>query len=337
MNLWQKIKQPHWRVIVPGCCLPLLFFAAYWLWSPGLVVRDGRHDRNQNAIWISHGWLGDDAWFIRNSKTNELSRYRSSNSMQALAHKFRKHHITDIFPHLCPADAQGPIPPVDPAQTEQFLDIFANFRVMPWIGGPNGSSARYWDKKWRQAFLASVKNLFEAHPRFAGVHLNIEPLTSGDEDFLKLLEELKSALPFGKQLSVAAYPPPTRWQPSKDVHWDEKYFRQIAKRCDQIAVMMYDTSLQVSKLYQRLMADWTMEVLVWSEGKPVLLGLPTYADAGVGYHNPEVENLANALLGVHRGLVRQSVSTNYQGIALYSDWETDEAEWKYLRDHFLKL
>jgi hypothetical protein len=83
------------------------------------------------------------------------------------------------------------------------------------------------------------------------------------------------------------------------------------------------------------MADWTQEVLAWSEGKPVLLGVPTYDDAGVGYHNPKVESLLNALLGVHRGLSRANPHTNYQGVAIYCDWETSEEEWSYFRDHFL--
>lgn len=337
MSLWQKIKQPPWRTIVPGCGLLLLFFGGYALWSPGLDVRDGRHDRGQNAIWISHGWLGDGGWFTRNGKMNEISRYRNQEAVRALAAKFREHHIADVFPHLCPADIEGPIPAVDPQRTEKFLDEFAGFRVMPWIGGPNGGSVRYRNEKWRQAFLNSVRRLLEAHPRFAGVHLNVEPLTSGDADFLKLLDELKAALPSGKLLSIAAYPPPTRWQSSEDVHWSEDYFRQISKRCDQVAVMMYDTALRVPKLYQGLMADWTTEVLAWSEGKPVLLGVPTYDDAGVEYHNPRVENLRNALLGIHRGLSRQPLPSNYQGVAMYCDWETDEAEWKFFRDHFVKL
>jgi hypothetical protein len=336
MNFWAKLKQPPWRTVVPGVCVLLFVPFCYWIWSPGLDVRDGRHDRGQNGIWISHGWLGDDGWFVKNGKTNELGRYRTSDSIRALAAKCRKNHITDIFPHLCPADVEGQIPSVDAGQVERFLDEFAAFRVLPWIGGANGSSARYRNAKWRQNFIGSVKHLFDVHSRFAGVHLNVEPLTSGDADFLKFLDELKANLPIGKLLSIAAYPPPTCWQPSEDVHWSETYFREVAKRCDQIAVMLYDTSLRVPKFYQRLMAQWTIEVLSWSEGKAVLLGVPTYNDAGVDYHNPRVENLQNALPGIHRGLSPEPLPKNYQGIALYCDWETDESEWKYLRDHFLK-
>jgi hypothetical protein len=184
--------------------------------------------------------------------------------------------------------------------------------------------------------VADVRKLFQEHPRLAGVQLNVEPMPSGDKAFLVLLEDVRAALPPGKLLSVAAYPPPTSWHPYPDVHWDEPYFREVARRCDQIAVMMYDAAQNLPKAYQRLMADWTLEVLEWSEGKAVLLGVPTYDDAGVGYHDPKVENLPNALSGIHRGLSQKTLPTNYQGVAIYSDWETSEAEWSHFRAHFLK-
>jgi hypothetical protein len=207
---------------------------------------------------------------------------------------------------------------------------------MPWIGGVNGVSARYSNEAWRNKFVEEVRNLFVRHPRFAGVHLNVEPLTSGDQEFLKFLEQLRAALPAGKILSIAAYPPPTRWHPFPEVHWEENYFREVARRTDQLAVMMYDTSLREPKLYQRLMADWTEEALQWSEGKSVLLGVPTYDDADTEYHRPDVENLDNALLGIHGGLSRRAPTTNYQGVAIYCEWETDENEWSNFRDRFLK-
>jgi hypothetical protein len=335
MNLWRNMKRPPWRTVIPGCSLLLVLPFGYLLWAPGLDVRDGRHDRSRNGIWLSHGWLGGDDWFIRHRKTNEFIRYRDPARIRELAEKLRSHHITDVFPHLCPAEPDGKLPAVDAAQVERFLDALEGFRVMPWVGGPNGSSARVHKPEWRAGFVADVQNLMTAHARLSGVQINVEPLTSGDLNFLKLLEQLRAVLPRGKLLSVAAYPPPTRWHPYEDVHWEERYFREVARRSDQVAVMMYDAAQRVPKTYQCLMANWTQEVLAWNEGKAVLLGVPTYDDAGVGYHDPRVENLTNALRGVHRGLSRQSVPTNYQGVSIYCDWETSEAEWAYFREHFL--
>lgn len=310
---------------------------SYLLWSPGKEVSDGRHDRGQNGIWLQHGWLGDDGWFVRNDRTSRLKEFRDANRIRAFADKLRDHGFTDVYPHLCPCDIDGDIAKVDPAQLERFLDAFDGIRVIPWIGGVHGYHARPKDEGWRQAFVASAVGLIESHPRLAGVHVNIEPMPSGNQEYLALLSELKAALPVGTILSVAAYPPPTRWHPFPDVHWEEAYFRAVSDRADQLAPMMYDTSLRYSKLYQNLMAEWTTECLSWSQGKPVLLGLPAYEDAGVEYHVPEVENLDNALLGIHAGLGRNAeLPATYQGIAVYNDWEMDESDWATLRASFLK-
>jgi hypothetical protein len=281
--------------------------------------------------------LAADDWFIRNQRTNQIALYRDRSRIRNLAGLLRSHHITDVFPHLCPADERGRLPETNPQQIETFLDEFAGLRVMPWIGGPNGSQVRISDGKWRANFIKSILELLAAHPRLAGVHINIEPLRSGDTDFLALLDELRSVLPKDKLLSVAAYPPPTWFQPSEEVHWSEDYFRQVARRSNQMVVMMYDTALQKPRLYQYLMAGWTGEVLAWSGDTPVLLGVPTYNDPGVDYHNSEVENLENALLGIHRGLARRPLPANYQGVAIYCEWETDTNEWQYFEKHFSKL
>jgi hypothetical protein len=180
-----------------------------------------------------------------------------------------------------------------------------------------------------------VIDLLQSHPRLAGVQINIEPMPTGNGDFLILLDELRQAMPAGKIISVAAYPPPTRWHPFPDVHWDENYFRQVARRADQLAPMMYDTAIKWPKVYQHLMSSWTSDVLDWAGDSAVLLGIPVYDDAGVGYHFPKVENLQNALSGIHAGLSKyKSLPKNYAGVAIYCEWEMDQQEWNYFKKNF---
>jgi hypothetical protein len=101
--------------------------------------------------------------------------------------------------------------------------------------------------------------------------------------------------------------------------------------------MMYDTAIWLPKLYTNLMRSWTMDVLDWSGPSQVLLGLPVYDDEGVGYHHRRVENLPNALLGIHAGLRSFEPSPgSYQGVALYCEWEIDQDEWRYFTSHFVK-
>lgn len=316
--------------------LALGSIAAFLLWPRGVDVRDGRHDRGRNAIWLQHGWLGDRQWFVDNDRLDRLAGFRDPARVEALATLLRDHHVRDVYPHLCPTDPAGSIPAVDPEATERFLDAFEGLRVMPWVGGVLGRDVIPDDARWRARFVASVAALLAAHPRLAGVHVNVEPCPSGNRGYLRLLDDLRAALPPGRILSIAAYPPTTPLHPFPDVHWDEAYFRQVSRRVDQVAVMMYDTALVAPQPYRGLMARWTGQVLAWSGDAEVLLGVPAYEDAGVGYHHPEVENVREALLGIHQGLDGLGrLPPRYAGVAIYSEWTMDEGEWRDLRERFL--
>ncbi|MGD9321055.1 MAG: glycoside hydrolase family 18 protein [Desulfobacteraceae bacterium] len=335
MNHWHYLKRPPWRTVLLLFIVVGFLGLAYLAWTPGKRVRDGRHDLGSNGIWVEHGWLGDDLWFSRNRMDKRT--FRDSQKIQELAELLASHGVKYVFPHLCPSNANGKIAQADPKQTERFLDHFEDFKILPWIGGVLGVHCSPQSPEWRTNFVSSVVHLLQSHTRLGGVQLNIEPMPSGHKGFLVLLEELRRAMPDDKILSVAAYPPPTRWHPFPEVHWEEEYFRQVAQRVDQMVVMMYDSAIRWQKPYQHLMSSWTSDVLSWTGDTKVLLGIPVYDDAGVEYHFPQVENLRNALLGIHAGLSQfKSVPDNYSGVAIYCEWEMDDQEWEYLRKEFEK-
>jgi hypothetical protein len=335
MSIKNYLKRPPWRTLI------LLFFAftlcvlSYEIWSPGHQVLDGRHDLRKNGIWIQHGWLGDNEWYEHTGRDKTL--FRNEQKIKKLADLLYQHGTKYVFPHLCPCKHNGHIAAVDHQQTERFLDHFSNFSILPWIGGVLGNHCHPSSSRWRNNFVMSTTRLLEAHPRLAGIHINIEPLQTGNKNFLLLLDELRLAIPQDKIISLAAYPPPTILHPFPEVHWEETYFREVARRVDQITPMMYDTAIKLPKFYQNLMRQWTHEVLKWSGDTEVLLGIPAYDDAEVGYHIPEVENLPNALLGIHAALSTYStLPNNYSGIAIYCEWEMERHEWEYLRKAFIR-
>ncbi|RYG65592.1 glycoside hydrolase family 18 protein [bacterium] len=315
-----------------------LLWVAYIFWQPGLTVRDGRDNLNQNALWIGHGWFGADSWFTENNKTNQAS-FRSSAGIGRLTKLCAQNGITDVYPHLCPNQPDGSIAAWDDQQIERFLNDAPRLRVLPWIGGRLDKTATIASQPWRAKFVASMSKLLRTHPRLAGVHLNFEPWNSGDARMLVMLDEVRAVLPPGKQLSVSAYPPPEWFYPYRK-GWADSYFEQVALRCDQMALMAYDSSAQHDKLYQWFMARWTRKSLQLTAGNPrktrILMGVPTYDDisndAGWTYHNSKVESPENAITGIHRGLNQLGGRpSNFQGIAIYSEWVTDEREWSSIR------
>jgi len=77
------------------------------------------------------------------------------------------------------------------------------------------------------------------------------------------------------------------------------------------------------------------QVLAWAGDKEVRLGVPAYDDRGSGYHDPDVENPGEALMGIHAALADPSVErTTYRGVAVYSDWEMSDEEWTLFGERF---
>lgn len=321
-----KIAKSMLRIVIALAVILGILTLCYLFWQPGCDTPLPQY-RN-NAIWIGHGWLGDDSWMQRNQRRKE--DFRSPGKITALLKKLSENHISIVYPHLCPAQYNGKIAPYDSAQIERFLDLAEKFhiKVIPWIGGVLDESARIADADWRKNFVDSAAELLRKHPRLSGVQINIEPLPEGNVDLLRIIDALRPLMQ-GKILSVAAYPPPTRWHPFPNVHWRTAYINRIARHCDQLAVMMYDTAIPLEKFYIDLMTRWTISLTgtMHLTGCELILGIPAYEDAGVGYHHPHVENISSAL----RGISASGRTEKIGGIAVYCEWEMNEAKWKQWR------
>ena len=321
-DLLKKLEKSALRIVSALTIILGIPVFCYWVWQPG--SNDPLPEYSNNAIWLGHGWLGDDSWFSRNNRNKE--DFRSVEKISALFKKLSDNKISTVYPHLCPAQLNGKIAPYDSEQIERFLDIAEqyNIKVIPWIGGVYEESARPANEKWRKNFVLSVDELLKKHPRLAGVQVNIEPMPESEVGFIKLLDELRPEMP-GKILSIAAYPPPTAWHRFPDVHWELSYIKRLTDHCDQLAVMMYDTAIPLEKFYIKLMTDWTDQLAsaVSSGNCELLLGIPAYEDTGVGYHHPRVENIFSAL----KGIAGAGGKLQASGIAIYCEWEMDENKW----------
>jgi hypothetical protein len=306
--------------------------AANLIWNPGSSVIDGQHNLGRNGIWLGHGWLGSDAWFQENAR--DKNQFRSRGAILKLKQELDAHGMRDVFPHLTPTDMDGSIPKVDEVQTKLFLELLPNKRVMPWLGGVTGKTVFLDSLAWCKTFISSVKSLLENHPKFAGVHLDFEPVRNHHEGFLELLNELRAAIGNHKLISVATPKPNIIPGFAPDWFWDQTMFLEVSKYADQIVPMLYETSISLEKPYVFLMKTWTLEVLNWSNGKEVLLGVPVWDEPSISHH-PNIENLENALRGIHAAL-EPEMPKNYAGIALYAHFTLDDSSWKILETEFTR-
>jgi hypothetical protein len=316
------------RRAVVGVGLCGLGAALYAAWSPG-IWHGALATPGGNAAWLEHGWLGNDAWFLR-SKTKDPRSYREVASIRALRAKLIEHDIRDVYPHLAPTSIEGDLPQADRIVTERFARELHPVRVLPWIGGVVGKTAFPDDDAWKERFFASVASLLEKSPALAGVHVNLEPWLDTDAGTLDVLRGLRRVVPDGKLLSVAAFPPETSC--INGITWGRDYFTRVTSIVDQVSVMLYNTSILLAKPYVRAVQEAAFRAIDWSVGASVILGVPTFDSEG-GYHFERVENLETACAGI-RGALSQfsALPPQYQGLGIYPAWETDEDEWARLAD-----
>jgi hypothetical protein len=281
------------------------------------------HDRN--AVWLEHRWL---------------ERRHPEPEMEALFAKLRARGMAYAFPHVIPFDASGQLPPHDREQMRAFLAtarrVAPDLRVLPWIGGlrkgykrQRPGTVELGDLSQRQRMVAEARGLVDEG--FDGVHLNVEPVNDGNDEYLALLRALRTAVGPGRILSVSAIrPAPVGLPRAPNFAWSPGYYARVASTVDQIVIMAYDTAIPTASLYRRYVrwAARSVAGALDAQGSDarVLMGVPTYEPFGF-MHRRGVETPENALAGVVAGLRGLGAGGTFEGVALYAEWTTDEADW----------
>jgi phosphopantetheinyl transferase (holo-ACP synthase) len=298
---------------------------AFLFWAPAAVWRPHPFNHDRNAVWLEHRWL---------------ERAHGEPEMDALFERMAARGVGYVFPHLIPFNAAGRLPVHDRAQMRAFLAAARRsapgIKVVPWVGGirtgyrrtrPGSVDLR--DLGQRQRMVAECRGLIDEG--FDGVHLNVEPIDDGNDDFLALLRALRTAVGPDRILSLSAIrPAPVALPFAPNFVWSPGYYARVAAVADQIVIMAYDTAIPHPELYRRYVAyasaASTRAVVRARSRARVLIGVPTYDHTGL-MHREGVETPENALLGVVAGLRGLGEGGTFEGVALYAEWTTDDAEW----------
>jgi glycosyl hydrolase family 18 (putative chitinase) len=281
------------------------------------------HDRN--AVWLEHRWL---------------EREHPPAEVEALVSGLASRGVAYVYPHLIPFNGSGRLPLHSREQMRAFLEVSRrvapDMKILPWVGGlrvgwkrQRPGTVDLADLGQRQRIVAECRGLIDEG--FDGIHLNIEPVDDGNDDFLALLRALRPALGPGHALSVSAIrPAPFAIPVAPNFVWGPEYYARVAALVDQMVIMAYDTAIPTAGLYRRYVAWATSSVtgsLFASHSRArVLLGVPTYDDTGF-MHRAGVETPENALLGVVAGLRGLGAGGTFEGVALYAEWTTDARDW----------
>jgi len=302
-------------VVVAAACL----YAAF---APYGDLAPHPFNQNRNAVWLEHRWL---------------EKSHSVEEMEQLFRFLDHHGIVYAYPHLIPFDSAGRLPLHNREQMRAFLatarQVAPSMKVLPWVGGLRVGYKRskpgtidLADLGQRQRMVAECRGLMDEG--FDGIHVNVEPVANGDDDYLALLRALRAAVGTGMLSLSATRPGPMAPAFAPNFFWTADYYARIAETADQVVLMTYDTAIPTPALYRRYVAYAAAMVtadLARSSRARVLVGIPTYKDSGL-MHRKGVETPENALIGVVSGL-RGRAGGTFEGVALYAEWTTDPEDW----------
>ncbi|MFE5403529.1 hypothetical protein ACFQ9Z_19735 [Streptomyces sp. NPDC056580] len=294
--------------------------------APGTLTRD------KDALWLGHAWVDG---------------RKSDGDVKALADRLRGTGIRDLYVHAGPLEHDGTLPKAAYRKAGWLVAAvhreLPGVRVQAWLGdvlateSPDG--LRLERAATRAAIVGSARDVLAAG--FEGTHFDLEPLHSGDRDYLSLLDDLRALTrAHHAALSVAAH----QIDPLPGFHsfwgtttghpkwWSQAYFGQVARRVDQIAVMSYDTMQPLQSLYGGYVAQQTSLALeVTPESTDLLMGLPFYHENRFG-HWAHAETVPAAVRGVRLGLSRTDADRSRFGVALYVDFAATEDDWAAYRE-----
>ncbi|MEV0369711.1 hypothetical protein AB0I10_07780 [Streptomyces sp. NPDC050636] len=323
-------KWTAWMVVVLVVLPVTLAATALRAGYAGAAAPDAT-TRGRDAIWLGHAWVDG---------------RKDDSDVAALRRRVEGTGIRDLYVHAGPLEHDGTLPPARKAYPRARWLIAAVRRELPsvrvhaWLGdrlvyeaGKRGG-LRLSDAAARRAIVGSARQVLAAG--FAGVHLDLEPLHSGNADYLRLLDRLGPAVhDRGAILSVAVH----QIDPLPGLHtvtgtltghpkWiSQRFFGQVARRVDQIALMSYDTALPVESLYGGYVAQQTRLALEATDGRTdLLMGLPFFHTDDVGHH-ASAETVRAAVRGIRLGLTREDPGRQRFGMALYVDFAATEEDW----------
>ncbi|MFF4020328.1 hypothetical protein [Streptomyces sp. NPDC001843] len=292
---------------------------------------DGTYTRGKDAIWLGHAWIDG---------------RKDDQDVKNLARRLRGTGIRDLYVHSGPLEHDGTLPSSDYPRARWLIAAvhreLPGVRVQAWLGdvlateSPDGM--RLERAATRAAVVRSTREILAAG--FEGAHFDLEPLHSGDHDYLDLLDDLhRVTRDHDALLSVAAH----QIDPLPAFHsvwgalaghpkwWSQAYFGQVARRVDQIAVMSYDTMQPLQSLYGGYVAQQTSLALeVTPPSTDLLMGLPFYHENRFGHWN-HAETVPAAVRGVRLGLSRTDADRARFGVALYVDFAATADDWSAYR------
>jgi hypothetical protein len=293
-----------------------------------------RMDSGPEAAWARSS--GHDAlWMGRIWAQGE---YTPAQFAQMTA-RIRDSGISDVYVFVGQMSADGHLDPGKYADAGSFLAAFRRVlprvRVSAWMSGVLGSgNISLASAATRDRITGSVAAVLRAG--FSGIHYDLEPVPSGDQAYLQLLQATSELRPRPEPLSVSVpklEPLPALRFPWQFAHvgpvfWTQAYLTAVSQHVDQVDLMAYDTTMPFPSWYGGYVAQQTALALRAVPSRVrLLIGIPCYHYTNFAHH-ASAETVAAALRGVRVALTANDADGRGVGVALFADYSSTAQDWQ---------
>lgn len=194
--------------------------------------------------------------------------------------------------------------------------------------------------------IADFCRLLVTELGFDGVLLDVKPLFSDNNDLIRLIRRVRSAVGLEVPIAVAVTadltPHDLRLQNIESIApgtmWSDDFKTRVMVSADEVILLMYQSYRQEPLDYVNWIA-YHVETYIRAMETPtkVLVSIPNYGGASSA-HNPGIETMETALDGVSEGLRRLDEEQRPQlsGIAIFSDQPLSQSDWNRFRELWLE-
>jgi hypothetical protein len=293
-----------------------------------------RMDSGPEAAWARSS--GHDAlWMGRIWAQGE---YTPAQFAQMTA-RLRDSGLSDVYVFVGQMSADGHLDPGKYADARSFLAAFGKalprVRVSAWMSGVLGSgNISLASAATRDQITASASAVLRTG--FSGIHYDLEPVPSGDQGYLQLLQATSELRPRPEPLSVSVpklEPLPAlrfSWQLAHvgPVFWTQAYLTAVSQHVDQVDLMAYDTTMPFPSWYGGYVAQQTgLALRAVPSRVQLLIGIPCYHYTNFA-HRASAETVAAALRGVRVALTANDARGRGVGVALFADYSSTPQDWQ---------
>ena len=194
--------------------------------------------------------------------------------------------------------------------------------------------------------VADFSRLLVEDIGFDGILLDVKPLYNENDDFIRLIRSVRSAIGLEKPIAVAVPADLTPTDPglvplttiAPGTMWSANYKQRVMVSADEIVLLMYQSYRQDTLDYINWVA-YHVETYINLLGSNtrVLVSVPNYGGPSAA-HNPSVETMSAALDGVILGTSRLAEDNKplLTGVAIFSDEDLSQSQWRIYRETWLQ-